>query len=123
MEVDSVKHKSLVLVVFLMAVTVAFAQTPAPKAPVTKAADPIMATPTIPELSEVDKLKVQNVLLRIELAQRAAQQAQTDFDRARTEATTLLQGLQKPGFELDLQALTYKAVTPKADPVPPVVKK
>ena len=80
---------------------------PAPVVAVAKA-DPV--------LSEIDKLKVQNVMLRIELAQRQAQQAQADFDKARGEAQTLIQGLQVPGWELDLQLFTYK-------PKPPEVKK
>ena len=75
-------------------------------------------TKGVPTLDEVNKLKIQNVLLRIELAQRQAQQAQTDFEKARADAQTLIQGLQVPDYELDLQTFTYR---PKV--AEPVVKK
>ena len=81
-----------------------------------KPAPVVAAVKADPVLSEIDKLKVQNVMLRIELAQRQAQQAQADFDKARGEAQTLIMGLQVPGWELDLQLFTYK-------PKPPEVKK
>jgi hypothetical protein len=69
-----------------------------------------------PALTEVQRLQVQNVLLRIELAQRTIQQAQADFEKARTDATALMQGLQVPGYTLDLQTLTYTAAKPPALP-------
>jgi len=93
-----------------LAACVAYAQEKPKPAPVVAA---VKADPT---LTEVQKLQIQNVMLRIELAQRQAQQAQADFDKARGEAQTLIQGLQVPGYDLDLQALAYK-------PKPPEVKK
>jgi predicted negative regulator of RcsB-dependent stress response len=87
--------------------------------PATKTSNPVATIPAAkadPVLAEVDKLKVQNVLLRIELAQRTIQQAQADFEKARTEAQSLIQGLQVPGYTLDLQTLTYTAAKPPALP-------
>ena len=90
-----------------MAACVVYAQEKPLPAPV------VAAVKADPVLSEINKLKVQNVMLRIELAQRQAQQAQADFDKARGEAQTLIQGLQVPGYDLDLQALAYKARPPE----------
>ncbi len=63
-----------------------------------------------PTLSEIEKLKIDNLAKRLEIAQLKAQNAQADFDKARTEITALVQSLQKDGYDLDLQTFTY---TPK----------
>ncbi|HVU11008.1 MAG TPA: hypothetical protein VHD90_07005 [Phototrophicaceae bacterium] len=76
------------------------------------------AAPKVPELTEVNKLKLQNALQRMELAQLRAQAAQSEFDAARTEASVLVQGVTVDGFDLDLRTLTY---VPKAVPVVPPI--
>lgn len=53
-----------------------------------------------PSLTDVQKLQVQNVLQRLENAQLRVQLVQT-------EAQTLLKTLTVPGYQLDLQTLTY----------------
>ncbi len=68
-----------------------------------------------PDLSEVQRLQLQVLSQQIELAQLRAQQAQADFDKARTALTTLLQTLAQPGYDLDLQRLVY-VPTPAATP-------
>lgn len=104
-----------IVVVFVVCAVLAFAVTVLAQAPVKPA--PVTATAKAdPTLSEVDKLRVQNVLLRIELAQRTMQQAQQDFEKARADAQALIQGLQVPGFDLDLQALAYKPKAPAPSP-------
>jgi hypothetical protein len=64
-----------------------------------------------PALTELHKLTLQNLAQRIELAQLRAQVAQVEFDKARTEIAALVQSLQVPGYELDLQAMTYTKKT------------
>jgi hypothetical protein len=78
------------------AVTV-LAQAPAAK-PEAKTAAPL--------LSQVQQLQLQNVMLRLELVQR--------------EAQTLVQSMQVPGYDLDLQGMRY---VPKPEPKPEPVKK
>lgn len=70
-----------------------FAQTPTP--------------PTTPTLTEVQRLQLQTVSQRIELAQLRAQAAQVEYDKARNDLQALLKSLQKDGYTLDLQTLTY----------------
>jgi len=101
-----------IIYVFVLCALVSYAVTVLAQAP----AKPAAPVPATPALTEIQKLQIQNVMLRIELAQRQAQQAQADFDKARADAQTLIQGLQVPGWELDLQLFTYK-------PKPPEVKK
>lgn len=61
-----------------------------------------------PTLTEVQRLKVQTLAQRMEIAQLRAQQAQRDFDDARAQLATLLQSLQVEGYVLDLSTLTYR---------------
>ncbi|HXG72908.1 MAG TPA: hypothetical protein VNJ04_20115 [Gemmatimonadaceae bacterium] len=71
------------------------------------------ATAGGPTLTEVQRLQVQTLAQSIEIAQLRAQQAQRDFAQAREQLTTLVQSLQVPGFDLDLQTMTYtKKPTP-----------
>jgi hypothetical protein len=53
-----------------------------------------------PQLTDVQKLQLQNAAQRVEIAQLRAQQAMGEFER-------LVQSLQVQGYELDLQKLTY----------------
>jgi hypothetical protein len=78
--------------------SLALTQTPPPKP-----APP----PAPPTLTEVQRLTLQNALLRVQLAESRLQLAQTEFERARVEATSLLTSLQVPGYAFDLQTLTY----------------
>jgi len=63
-----------------------------------------------PTLTTEQKQAIQIQAQRIEIAQLRAQAAQAEFDKARTEIAALVQSLQKEGFDLDLQTLSY---TPK----------
>lgn len=58
------------------------------------------ATAKPPMLSEVQKLQVQNAVLRFQLAQAQLQDAQR-------EAAALIQSLQVAGWTLDVNSLTY----------------
>lgn len=60
-----------------------------------------------PTLSEVDRLKLQNVSQRIELAQLRFQAAQREFETARTDLAKLVEALKVDGYTLDLATLTY----------------
>lgn len=78
--------------------------------------------PKPPALTEVQKLTLQTLLQRIEIAQLRAQAAQRDFEQARDEAQKLLSVLQVPGYTLDLQTGVYTVTPPKAGekkPEPP----
>lgn len=72
------------------------------------------ATP-LPVLTDVQRLKIQNLSLRLELAQLKAQAAQRDFDAARVEITALVASFQVEGYTLDLATLTYRPVLTKEE--------
>ena len=60
-----------------------------------------------PTITDVQRLTLQNAVLRMRLAQ-------AEFDKARDEAALLLVELQKPGWVFDQQTMTYtKAPEPK----------
>lgn len=61
-----------------------------------------------PVLTDLQRLQVTTVLQAIELAQLRAQLAQKDFDAARQQLAELARRLERPGWELDLQAMTYR---------------
>jgi len=67
-----------------------------------------------PELSEVNRLKLQNLTQRLELAQLRAQAAQREFDGARDEIGKLVLTLKVEGYTLDLQTLAYTKDPPTA---------
>jgi hypothetical protein len=71
---------------------------------------------TPPTISEVQRLRLQNLSQRIELAQLRAQAAQREFDAAREELSTLVVSLKVEGYSLDLQTLTYTKDPPPAPP-------
>jgi len=73
----------------------------------------VIAAPQGPSLTEVQRLQIQNLTQRLELAQLRAQAAQHDFDEARAALTTLLKSLEVDGYDLDVGTLTYRK---KPDP-------
>jgi hypothetical protein len=66
-----------------------------------------------PALTDVQKLQIQNLAQRLELTQTQIRAAQLDYERTAQTLTGLLQALQVPGYDLNLQTLTY---TPKPEP-------
>lgn len=60
-----------------------------------------------PALSEVQRLKLQNVAQRIQIAQLQAQAAQRAFEEAREELTALVGSLKVEGWTLDLGTMGY----------------
>ncbi|HXO85222.1 MAG TPA: hypothetical protein VN803_06830 [Gemmatimonadales bacterium] len=79
--------------------------------------------PKAPALTEVQKLHVQNLAQRLELAQTQIRAAQLEYERTAQTLTQLVQALQVPGYDLNLQALEYakkpelgKAPEKKEDP-------
>jgi hypothetical protein len=67
--------------------------------------------PAPPTLSEVDRLRLQNAILAVELAELRRTQAIADAQR-------VLQALQVPGYTLDLERLVYVPVAPPEAPTP-----
>ena len=63
--------------------------------------------PTVPEL---DQLRIRVQVQAIEIAQLRAQAAQRDFDQAREQLRVLVAGLERPGYTLDMQTLTYRPI-------------
>jgi hypothetical protein len=60
-----------------------------------------------PTLTELQKLKLQNLTQRLEIAQLRAQAVQRDFDTARGELTQLLQSFEVKGYTFNVETLTY----------------
>lgn len=67
----------------------------------------LLAQPNGPTLTEVQKLQIQVLSQRLEIAQLRAQAAQRDFDAARLEITKLLQTLEVEGYTFDIATLSY----------------
>ena len=63
-----------------------------------------------PVLSETQRLQIANTLQTMEIAQLKAQAAQRDFDAALEQLRVLVAGLERPGYTLDMQTLTYRPV-------------
>jgi hypothetical protein len=70
---------------------------------------------TVPVLTDVQKLRLQGLAQRMEIATLKAQLAQRDFDAARQEISTLVSSLRVKGYVLDLSTLTY---APEPEPPP-----
>ena len=64
-------------------------------------------TEDAPVLSVEQRQAVTILAQSMEIAQLRAQQAQRDFDQAREQLGKLLQSLEREGFALDLQTMTY----------------
>lgn len=79
------------------------------------------ASAAAPQLTDVQKLQVQNALLRLEAAQLRATLAQADVDKARADGSQLVAALNVPGYELDVQTLTY-VKTPEPVKTPAIGK-
>jgi hypothetical protein len=91
------------------------AQAPAPKADPPPAA---AADAKAPPLSDVQKLQIQNLAQRLELAQTQIRAAQLEYERSAQALTQLVHTLQVPGFDLDLQRLEYVAKPPAPGKTP-----
>jgi hypothetical protein len=83
-------------VIWLLALALLVVQAPAPA----------------PALSEVDRLKLQNIAQRIEIAQLKYQAAQREFEGARGDLTKLMEALKVEGYTLDLATMTYQKEKP-----------
>ena len=60
-----------------------------------------------PVLEQAQKLQIQNLAQKMQIAQLQAQAAQRDFDASRQELQSLLKSLEKDGYTLDLQSMAY----------------
>lgn len=71
---------------------------------------PTQSTPTqsTPTLTEVQRLQLQTIAQRIEIAQLKAQAAQREFDVARGDLTRLMDALKVAGYTLDLGTMNYQ---------------
>ena len=88
------KSAALAIGGFLLAATFAFGQG--------------SAVGQAPTLSDVDRLKLQNLALAMEVAKLRAEAAQRDYDQSRDQLRALLRTLEQPGYLLDLSTLTYQ---------------
>lgn len=61
-----------------------------------------------PTLTDVQRLRIQNLSQHMEVVQLKAQLLQREFDGVRDELTTLVVSLQVKGYTLDLSSLTYQ---------------
>ena len=73
-------------------------------------ASPLVGQTQAPTLTELDKLRMTNALLVTELAKLRSEQARRDYEQAVEDARALVRSLQRDGFTLDLQTLTYRPV-------------
>lgn len=73
-------------------------------------ASPLVGQTQAPTLTELDKLRMTNALLVTELAKLRSEQARREYEQAVDEARALVRTLQRDGFALDLQTLTYRPV-------------
>ena len=73
-------------------------------------ASPLVGQTQAPTLTEVDRLRMTNALLVTELAKLRSEQARRDYEQAVEDARALVRTLQRDGFTLDLQTLTYRPV-------------
>lgn len=63
----------------------------------------------VPELSEANRLRIQNVALQMENAQLRARTAAQEYEMLRSTLAALVQALSVEGYVLDLATLTYVA--------------
>lgn len=73
-------------------------------------ASPLVGQTQAPTLTELERLKVTNALLITELARLRSEQARREYEQAVEDARALVRTLQRDGFTLDLQTLTYRPV-------------
>ena len=73
-------------------------------------ASPLVGQTQAPTLTEVDRLRMTNALLVTELAKLRSEQARREYEQAVEDARNILQTLQREGYTLDLQTLTYRPV-------------
>lgn len=66
-----------------------------------------------PTLTTEQKLQAQNVILVWQVKQLQAQAAQRDAEDAKAAVIKFAASLQKDGYTLDLQTLTYAPTKPK----------
>ena len=71
---------------------------------------PVLGQPGAPTVPELDQLRIRVQVQAIEIAQLKAQAAQRDFDQAREQLRVLVAGLERPGYTLDMQTLTYRPI-------------
>jgi len=73
-------------------------------------ASPLVGQTQAPTLTELERLRMTNALLVTELAKLRSDQARRDYEQAVEDARALVRTLQRDGFTLDLQTLTYRPV-------------
>ena len=85
--------------------------------PAAAAANPTVAAKTdaAPLVADMDGLKLDKMLLSVENLQLKLAQGQAELEKLKTEAQTLINGMQKPGFQLarnETGAWVYQAQKP-----------
>lgn len=73
-------------------------------------ASPLVGQTQAPTLNELERLRMTNALLVAELAKLRSEQARRDYEQAVEDARALVRTLQRDGFTLDLQTLTYRPI-------------
>lgn len=71
-----------------------------------------------PALSDVARLELALPLKDMQIAQLQAQAAQRDFEAAKAKLLELVKALDRPGYELDIQTMTYKHKPPERKDTP-----
>jgi hypothetical protein len=105
------RHLLIVLLVIGAAVGAGAAQEkPAPTGTTKTAEASLPAAPVAPALTDVQKLSIAGLAKDMQIAQLQAQAAQAAYAKALAELQQMVTALQVPGFDLDLQTMTY---TPK----------
>ena len=94
------KHAFVVVVLVVAFAGTAWGQAPAAPTPIT----------------DVHKLTIKNLAQQMTIAQLSMEKAQRDFTEAQEALTRLVQSLQVPGYDLNLQTFEYmkKPDPPKA---------
>jgi hypothetical protein len=71
------------------------------------------AEATTPTLTEVERLRIQVALQRFQIAQLRLEGVQREWEEARQALLARLKEVEREGYELDLETLTYR---PKPKP-------
>lgn len=72
--------------------------------------------PPAPTVSAEQRLTLQNISLRMQLAEARAALAQAEYNKAREDAAALLATMQVVGYTLDPSTLIYSPAKPKKEP-------
>jgi hypothetical protein len=73
-------------------------------------------TATTPTLTEVERLRIQVALQRLQIAQLRLEGVQREWEEARQALLARLKEVEREGYELDLETLTYRSKPKPPEP-------